>query len=428
MRWRRLLKIRRVIFGVVVVCVFGTAVFGQPWSGSGTAEDPYQIWDANDMQAIGADVNYWDKHFRLMDDIDLSDYNGVGSNPTFNIIGNITTKFTGVFNGNGYKISNFKYNSTGVNRIGIFGFVLSENARIQKLTLILPNVNAGTGSNVGALAGMFYYGQISECCIEGGTISSSGGYIGALVGRTALATIVNCGAFCNVSGENNVGGLIGNAGVSTIDTCYSNGTVSCPNDRVGGLVGTSSSKISNCYSHADVQGIEDVGGLVGSFMSTIVNCYSTGIVSGSGGTTGGLAGENYDARGTITNSFWDVNSSGQTTSNGGTGKTTAEMQTRSTFTDAGWDFVGEVVNGPNDIWRMCVDGVNYPMFVWQFPSGDFECPDGVTLIDFSVFGEAWLSEPNYPNWDPNCDISEPNDNIIDEQDLSVFVENWLMGI
>jgi len=42
--------------------------------------------------------------------------------------------------------------------------------------------------------------------------------------------------------------------------------------------------------------------------------------------------------GTITNCFWDTETSGQATSDGGTGKTTAEMKTQSTFTDAGWDF------------------------------------------------------------------------------------------
>jgi len=92
-----------------------------------------------------------------------------------------------------------------------------------------------------------------------------------------------------------------------------------------------------------------------------------------------------------------------------------------------WDFVGEVVNGPNDIWGIC-EGTNYPKFVWQIPIGDFVCPDGVTFADYSVFGAAWLSDPNYPNWDPNCDISEPNDNVIDERDLAVFCESWLVGI
>jgi hypothetical protein len=32
------------------------------------------------------------------------------------------------------------------------------------------------------------------------------------------------------------------------------------------------------------------------------------------------------------------------------GKTTSEMQTASTFLEAGWDFVDETANGTDDIW------------------------------------------------------------------------------
>jgi hypothetical protein len=42
-----------------------------------------------------------------------------------------------------------------------------------------------------------------------------------------------------------------------------------------------------------------------------------------------------------------------------------------------------------------------------------------------VLGEAWFSDPNMPNWDPACDISEPADEVIDGLDLEVFVGNWL---
>ena len=76
-------NIRCLIFGVVIVCLFGLPAYGQPWLGSGTEGDPYQIWDACDMQAIGADANFWDAHFRLMADIDLAGYTGT----SFNIIG-----------------------------------------------------------------------------------------------------------------------------------------------------------------------------------------------------------------------------------------------------------------------------------------------------------------------------------------------------
>jgi hypothetical protein len=73
--------------------------------------------------------------------------------------------------------------------------------------------------------------------------------------------------------------------------------------------------------------------------------------------------------------------------------------------------------------------MNYPKLSWQIPPvGDFVCPDGVTFVDYSVLGAAWLSEAGQPNWDPNCDISEPNDNVIDESDVMVFTDNWLEGL
>ena len=68
--------------------------------------------------------------------------------------------------------------------------------------------------------------------------------------------------------------------------------------------------------------------------------------------------------GNILNSFWDIETSGQTISSGGTGLTTAEMQTESTFTDAGWDFVGETANGTEDIWWI-LEGQDYPRLWWE---------------------------------------------------------------
>jgi len=67
---------------------------------------------------------------------------------------------------------------------------------------------------------------------------------------------------------------------------------------------------------------------------TVVNSYSTGLVVGSS-YVGGLGGYN---DGDVIESFWDVETSEVETSEGGTGKTTTEMKTESTFTDADWDF------------------------------------------------------------------------------------------
>ena len=60
----------------------------------------------------------------------------------------------------------------------------------------------------------------------------------------------------------------------------------------------------------------------------------------------------------------DVAATGQTHSAGGVGKTTAEMQMRGTFLEAGWDFVDETANGTEDIWWID-EGKDYPRLAWE---------------------------------------------------------------
>ena len=68
------------------------------------------------------------------------------------------------------------------------------------------------------------------------------------------------------------------------------------------------------------------------------------------------------------------------------------MNTLSTFTNAGWDFVGESTNGRADTWRMCVDDVDYPRLSWEFSQGsDFDCPDGVGMDDLLYLAGRWLA-------------------------------------
>jgi len=88
----------------------------------------------------------------------------------------------------------------------------------------------------------------------------------------------------------------------------------------------------------------------------------------------------YDYFGTVTASFWDIDTSGQATSAGGTGKTTVQMQTQSTFTDAGWDFV--------EIWNIG-ENQTYP-FLRVYPVGDLNRDDQVNMLDFAIFADHWL--------------------------------------
>ncbi|MCK5520444.1 MAG: hypothetical protein KAI81_04975, partial [Candidatus Marinimicrobia bacterium] len=107
---------------------------------------------------------------------------------------------------------------------------------------------------------------------------------------------------------------------------------------------------------------------------SIDNCYSTGSVSGSGTGIGGLTGY-----GTATNSFWNVATSGQSASGGGTYKTSTQMKDFDTYTDintvgltSAWDFI----DNPNDdasnddIWDMDQGGSGYPILTWQVEADD----------------------------------------------------------
>jgi hypothetical protein len=99
---------------------------------------------------------------------------------------------------------------------------------------------------------------------------------------------------------------------------------------------------------------------VGINGGNITMCYSTGTVTGDE-NIGGLVGADY---GDIVASFWDKESSGQVTSDGGTGLNTSEMQTSTTFLEVGWDFVDETANGSEDIW-LILGGRHYPRLWWE---------------------------------------------------------------
>jgi len=70
---------------------------------------------------------------------------------------------------------------------------------------------------------------------------------------------------------------------------------------------------------------------------------------------------------TVSNCFWDTETSGQTTSAGGTGKTTAEMKDFTTFSGATWNITAVANSGtrnPAYIWNI-VDDVTCPFLSWQ---------------------------------------------------------------
>ena len=60
--------------------------------------------------------------------------------------------------------------------------------------------------------------------------------------------------------------------------------------------------------------------------------------------------------------------------------------------------------------------------------GDITLDGKVDSYDFATLSKAWKSHSGEPKWNYRCDISEPNDNIIDHLDLAVLSENWLSNV
>jgi hypothetical protein len=216
-----------------------------------------------------------------------------------------------------------------------------------------------SGSNL--VAGLVGYnlGTVSNSYSTGSVTGED--VVGGLVGQN-FGPVSNCYATGNVSGDNRVGGLIGQ-NFGPMSDSYSSGNVT-GYSRIGGLAGWNTDTVNNSYSTGSVTGNDLVGGLVGFHQyGTISNSYSTGSVTGNS-SVGGLVGER--ERSTVSNSFWDTEASVQTTSDGGTSKTTAEMKTVATFSGAGWNVIAVAPGEPNDafIWNI-VDGDTYPFLSWQ---------------------------------------------------------------
>jgi hypothetical protein len=409
--------------------------------GSGSAGDPYLIETEAQLNSIGHNPRLMDKHFRVISDLDL---NGM----KYYMIANRPCVFSGTFDGAGHTISNILLEPVlDTSDVGFIGSLKGTGASIQNLILAEPNIISTWGWGVGSLTGINESGTITNCHAVNAHVLGLLG-VGGLVGiNYSYGSISGCSATGDVS-ENTfmsiiggpVGGLVGeNTFWSEIVNSYAKCNVS-GDDCVGGLVGINVvySILTNCYSQAFVKGTEDyIGGFIGRNRSrTEANyCYSSSVVTGPSGTdsVGGFVGKmGTSGREYYTACFWDseINPALPGIGNGAdpnvVGESTANMQTATTFTDVGWDFIGETVNGPNDIWDIC-EGTNYPKLVWQIPTGDFVCPDGVNFFDFSFFSERWTED--------NCGASNDCEGrdldllgSVDINDLRIFADNWLAGL
>jgi len=337
---------------------------------AGCVERPSKDLEIRDWYDLDAVRDNLAGHHRLMNSLDATTpgYDELAG-PRANggrgwvPIGAYDDPFVGIFDGQGHKISDLFVGRPEENWIGLFAAV-GEAGVIASIGVVNAAVSGSLG--VGGLVGE-NMGAVVDSYSSGSVIGGLG--VGGLVAGN-LGTVTKSYSAVNVTGNLGVGGLVGINYEGTVDNCYSTGSVRGNLWATGGLVGGNDGTVVNSYSTGSVAGDSFVGGLAGHNAGTVRNCYSSGNVTGET-DVGGLVG--YDDDGTVTNSFWDVEASGTEESDGGTGKTTAEMKDITTFTDTAtegldepWDITA-VAPGESDqdyIWNI-VDGQTYPFLSWE---------------------------------------------------------------
>jgi hypothetical protein len=392
------------IFLVTVTLLAGTV-------GCSTSRPSIEIWDWHDLDDIRDNLAASCLLMRNLDST-IDGYGALASETAnqgrgWEPIGTQDKPFMGTFDGQGFEISDLFIGRLDTGHVGLFGFVgegVITNVGVVNAYVVgewcvggLVGINWGTVSNsysdgsfsgsdqVGGLVGG--NGASVTNCYSTGIVTGdrhAGGLVGACNGPVS-----NCHFAGSVSGESRIGGLIGGISGSTVSNSYFDGSVS-GSDQVGGLFGYSYGTVSRCYSLGSVTGdsytggligfnretLSDsyssanvtgrwlAGGLVGQNRGAVSKCYSDGAVTGDT-DVGGLVGRNYE--GTVSNSFWNTETSGQATSDGGTDRNTAEMQDILTFSGAMWDIVEVTSPDSRDascVWNI-VSNMTCPFLNWQ---------------------------------------------------------------
>lgn len=291
--------------------------------GDGTTENPYLIGTPEGFLCIPYELS---AGYQMMNDIDFEGENitPIGTNSNF---------FTGIFNGGGYTVRNFKVSANGY--AALFGY--ANEATIKNLR------------------------------IEGGEVESSSNDAGILVGRLNNGNIEKCSVSGNITGTDNVGGLVGFLNKGNIIECRAEGEI-IGQERVGVLVGYMEGNVENCWAVGSAISTENsvyTGGLVGRIWSgTIKNSYAAVSVSDGGR---GLVDVYQNTQ--IFDSYYDIQKASVGKPNSyNIGKLTSAFTYKSFLNS--WDF--------EKIWDI-VEGETYPYLRWEGERGKRKADTGEIL-------------------------------------------------
>ena len=239
--------------------------------GNGTSALPYIIKSSEELALLAKSVNegnteYSKAHYKLEDNINLG-------NNYWTAIGNASTPFSGVLDGNGYTIRNYKLVNSDY--CGLFGYVL--NGTIKNLVLSNYDISFSyttSTSNVyiGAVAGFIGANSNKNASISNVTVSSNNFDVDVTINSSSDTPTLYVGGIAGcvsaVSGYK-----------ATVESCYTRTPIKAKSSRylqLGGIAGhlwsgsgSSCALVTMCYSTSDLSGHAvnnscKVGGLVGT--------------------------------------------------------------------------------------------------------------------------------------------------------------------
>jgi len=248
-------------------------------AGSGSAEDPYLIANADQLRWFAAQVNDNSKSTicaQLTADIDLGgrEWTPIGKGSSY------ANTYKGTFDGNDHEIKNLYVTGATSNHYGLFG-VLGAGGTIRNLTVsgrVEITGSGGSSYGIGGIVGQLGGAGTIENCTNKAAVSGNFNTAG-IVGRVGSSggTIRACANLGDISGSNSVGGIVGYAyyGV-TASHCYNRGAVTASVGKAGGIVGfmdDSGAKFSNCYTTGAVKGSNSAAVVGKKTSGSISGCY-----------------------------------------------------------------------------------------------------------------------------------------------------------
>lgn len=225
-------------------------------SGSGTEEDPYRIFNAEQLNQVR---NSPEAYFSLEADIDMTEWIAE-NNPSQGW--KPISSFKGTFNGNGHRITNLIINRPTTSKIGLFSSI--SDANISNIEIVDTNY---IGCNeIGGICGYISGGSITSCKFSGKIVGANylGGIIGECWGSTSIS---NCMAIGSINGANYIGGIIGDAyetSNSDLQKCQTECNI-VGNGYLGGIAGSIGygHSVSESYSCSEIKWDSCIGGIVG---------------------------------------------------------------------------------------------------------------------------------------------------------------------